>query len=162
MIVLFGHRLVMKNFLLKWHPETFTIRTNKIINTDWIWKLEFLPKIENFLWVLAIDAPSMKTRLNKHLYRVPTQCVMCEMYDEDVIDLFFNCIATRNIISMTSNCYNLDMKIDVQVDCGKKNFAGLKIQIKNSYTYVLFGGLFGDKGVKLYSRNSNKMYCLSQ
>ena len=57
----------------------------------WIWTLDVVPKIKNFLWKLCNDGLPTKDRLEKSHVFLPQQCVLCTSHCETATHLFMLC-----------------------------------------------------------------------
>lgn len=56
-----------------------------------IWRLQVLPKIKHFLWLVITRALSTTTRLNTRGMKLDPTCKRCSLSDESINHVFFEC-----------------------------------------------------------------------
>ena len=64
---------------------------------QWIWKLDLLPRITNFLWLCLHGSIPVRGVLTKRGINCDKVCPLCKEQDESIVHLLRGCIFTRDL-----------------------------------------------------------------
>lgn len=71
-------------------------RNITLFQGHWIWKIDTLPKIANFLWLCMHNSVSVKQVLASRDIILDSSCPLCENYPETLSHLLRECIVAKD------------------------------------------------------------------